>query len=77
VRILRRAASLVGGPSALSALLGVSRQQLARWMSDQAVPPLQIFLRAVDFMVLTDCTVLGPSAAAQRLSLELTSHLQR
>jgi len=73
VRILRRAAAIAGGTRALSRALGVDHDALFRWMQDRAVPPIRVFLRAVDLTVLNDCRVYGTTEAAHRLRHDLTS----
>jgi DNA-binding transcriptional regulator YdaS (Cro superfamily) len=77
VRVLCRAAAVVGGVAALASLLGIDANELRRWMNDEAVPPARTFLRAVDLTILNDCQILGRAGAAQRLSHELRSRLER
>jgi DNA-binding transcriptional regulator YiaG len=47
---LLRAASSVGSSHELAALLGVTHDQLRKWMRGEEVPPTEIFLRAVDLI---------------------------
>jgi hypothetical protein len=48
--VLRRAASLVGGPDVLAARLGTSEQHMKRWISGVADAPTFVFLGAVDII---------------------------
>jgi hypothetical protein len=48
--VLRRAASLVGGPEALAARLGTSPEHIKRWISGVAGAPTFVFLGAVDII---------------------------
>jgi hypothetical protein len=50
-RTLRKAAELVGGRAKLCRHLRVPMAELEKWIDDQAVPPIAIFLRAVDLVV--------------------------
>src|SRR3954468_11243238 len=75
VRVLRRAAALTGGTRALSRALRVDHDLFFRWMQDELVPPIRVFLRAIEIMVLNDCHVYGPAEAAHRLGRDLTSSL--
>jgi hypothetical protein len=77
VRVLRRAAAVVGRVAALASLLGIDANELRRWMNDEAVPPARTFLRAVELTILNDCQILRRAGAAQRLSHELSSRLER
>jgi hypothetical protein len=48
--VLRRAASLVGGPEALAAQLGTSAEHMERWIAGAAGAPTFVFLGAVDII---------------------------
>jgi len=50
-RTLRKAAELLGGQQALSKHLRVPSSELQKWLEDKDVPPLAIFLQAVDLVV--------------------------
>jgi hypothetical protein len=50
-RTLRKAAELVGGQARLSRHLRVPAAELQKWIDDKAVPPMGIFLRAVDLII--------------------------
>lgn len=68
VEVLRRAAEILGGKSALRALLRVPMPQLDLWMQGAARPPSYIFLRAID---LISAEPDSGSPAAVRRSIEL------
>jgi hypothetical protein len=51
-RTLHRACELLGGLDALSRHLNVSAPMLARWISGLEQPPLDVFLAAVDIVLL-------------------------
>jgi hypothetical protein len=51
-RTLHRACELLGGTQALSRHLGVPAATLSRWIGGVEEPPLQIFLKAVDVVLL-------------------------
>jgi hypothetical protein len=48
--VLRRAASLVGGPQVLAARLGTSPEDMKSWISGVAGAPTFVFLGAVDII---------------------------
>jgi hypothetical protein len=50
-RTLRKAAELIGGRAKLCRHLRVPMAKLEQWIDDKAVPPIAIFLRAVDVVV--------------------------
>ena len=54
-RTLKRAAEIVGGDAALATWLHVTPSHLALWLSGDEMPPVKVFLKAVD--VVTDNTV--------------------
>ena len=51
-RTLHRACELLGGRDALARHLGVPAAALERWIGDIETPPLEIFLAAVDVVLL-------------------------
>jgi len=51
-RTLQRACEVLGGPPALAAHLHVDVAELERWIDARGQPPLDIFLAAVDIVVL-------------------------
>lgn len=51
-RTLHRACELLGGLDALSAELGAPAASLTRWIGGVEQPPLDIFLAAVDIVLL-------------------------
>jgi hypothetical protein len=50
-RTLQKAAELIGGRAKLCRHLHVPAAELQKWIDDKAVPPIGIFLRAVDFII--------------------------
>lgn len=50
-RTLQKAAELVGGRAKLGRRLRVPADDLDKWIEDQAVPPIGVFLRAVDLIL--------------------------
>ena len=50
-KTLARATLIVGGVDALALELGVAPQALASWLRLERVPPMDVFLRAVDIVV--------------------------
>ena len=75
--ILRRAALIAGGARNLAELMGATPEDVIAWMHDERVPPLEVFMRAVDLTVLTDCKRVGADEALRLLRTRLTSSLQR
>jgi len=57
-RIFIKAAEILGGRAKLSRELQVPADALDAWIEDRAVPPLPIFLRAVD-IVMDELNVRG------------------
>ncbi len=51
-RTLHRACEVLGGMDATSRHFGVSPEALARWIGGAEDPPLEIFLKAVDVVLL-------------------------
>lgn len=51
-RTLQRACEIVGGPKALAQQLRVKQFDLERWIDAQALPPMDVFLAAVDLVLL-------------------------
>lgn len=52
VRVLLRAAELLGGTAELQSYLRVSQTQLERWLKGSETPPPEVFLRAVDLVLV-------------------------
>ena len=50
-RTLQKAAELMGGRSQLCRHLHVPMNDLQKWIDDKTVPPIGIFLRAVDLVI--------------------------
>lgn len=50
-RTLQKAAELVGGRARLCRRLRAPMSELQKWIDDKAVPPIGIFLRAVDLII--------------------------
>lgn len=50
-RTLQKAAELVGGRAKLGRVLRVPAKDLEAWIADEAKPPLNVFLRAVDLLI--------------------------
>lgn len=51
-RTLHRACELLGGLDALSKELGVPAASLTRWIGGIETPPMEVFLAAVDIVLL-------------------------
>lgn len=52
-RTLARAAELCGGVQALSKILGVPASDLSAWIAGTATAPIEIYLRALEFVART------------------------
>ena len=50
-RTLQKAAELIGGRSQLCRHLHVPMGDLQKWIDDEALPPIGVFLRAVDLVI--------------------------
>jgi hypothetical protein len=50
-RTLQKAAELIGGQKKLCRHLRVPMADLQAWIDDKSVPPMAIFLRAVDLVI--------------------------
>jgi hypothetical protein len=50
-RTLQKAAELIGGRARLCRHLHVPAAELQKWIGDKAVPPMGVFLRAVDLII--------------------------
>jgi hypothetical protein len=50
-KALQKSAELAGGRAKLCRQLRVPMADLERWIADKAVPPIAIFLRAVDLII--------------------------
>jgi hypothetical protein len=58
---VKRAAALVGGEGNLARVLATRPGVLARWIEGREVPPLQVFLKAVDLITEHEVSELvGP-----------------
>lgn len=66
-RTLRRASVIVGGTQALARRLGVPPLELKCWINGSIVPPVNMFLKAVDIVVGYEPA--PPSPAAKRLAV--------
>ena len=64
-RALRRAADILGGKAKLRAVLHVPMPSLEQWLDGTALPPMDVFLKAVDILSAPSGTVT-PAAAAAR-----------
>lgn len=53
MRTFARAAELCGGVQALARLLGVSVGELSAWIAGTAVAPVEVYLRALEFVART------------------------
>lgn len=51
-RTFQKASELVGGRAKLCRALRVPSAELDRWIADEAVPPIGVFLRAVDLIIV-------------------------
>jgi hypothetical protein len=58
VQALQRASAILGGFPQLRGHLKVSAVALALWMSGQAAPPTEVFLKVVDLIVERDVSDL-------------------
>ena len=50
-RTLQKAAELIGGGAELCRYLQVPEPDLKKWLEDRTIPPMGVFLRAVDFII--------------------------
>jgi hypothetical protein len=50
-RTFQKAAELIGGHAKLCRHLRVPEASLQRWIDDKEVPPVGIFLKAVDYII--------------------------
>jgi len=50
MRTLARALKDCGGETALARALGVATEDLARWLSGQAVLPVSVYFKALDLV---------------------------
>jgi len=50
-RTLQKAAELIGGRAKLCRHLSVPAAELEKWIQDKAVPPIGVFLKAVDLII--------------------------
>ena len=68
-RALRRAADILGGKDELRAALRVPMPRLEEWLQGVALPPMDIFLRAVDIISAPSGPAQPAAARARILSL--------
>ena len=69
-RALRRAAEILGGKDKLRAALHVPMPSLEQWLEGQALPPMDVFLKAVD--IISGPTGQAIPATAAKRSRVLT-----
>ena len=50
-RTLQKAAELIGGYARLASQLQIPADDLQKWVRDEAVPPIEVFLQAVDYIL--------------------------
>ena len=50
-RTLQKAAELAGGRAKLCRELRVPSDELQKWIDDKALPPIAVFLKAVDIVI--------------------------
>jgi hypothetical protein len=62
---LCRAAEILGGPSRLREILGVSAIALTVWMTGAEAPPTDVFLKAVDLIAERDLEALRTTKRKQ------------
>src|SRR5438874_2201830 len=67
-RALRRAADILGGKDELRAALRVPMPRLEEWLQGAALPPMDIFLKAVD-IISTPSGPVQPAAIVARSRL--------
>ena len=60
-RALRRAAEFLGGPDQLARVLRVPKDELDKWLTGDAKPPREVFLRVVD-IILDEASAAGEPA---------------
>ena len=61
-RTFVRAAEIVGGPYALATAIRVPMQTLESWFLGEAIPPTDLFLRAVEIVVANGLPSPPPAA---------------
>jgi hypothetical protein len=61
-RTLQKAIELIGGRAELCRYLQVPAAELQKWLEDKTMPPMGVFLRAVDFIISE--TAAPPSASS-------------
>ena len=50
LRVLRNAAELVGGETALAAALAVAPEKLRSWLAGEVVPPMAFYVAALELI---------------------------
>jgi hypothetical protein len=62
-RALQKAIELAGGRAGLCRRLRIKPSELEKWLADKAAPPLEVFLKTVDFLI-EETPVPGDDAGA-------------
>jgi hypothetical protein len=62
-RTLQKASELTGGHAKLCRELRVPLADLEKWIADKAVPPIGVFLRAVDLILYETPTPSGDTGS--------------
>jgi DNA-binding transcriptional regulator YdaS (Cro superfamily) len=70
VRVLRRAAELLGGSAALARRLGANRAGVEQWLRGEGDLPERVFLAAIDVIMEADAERMRRSAALRQASAE-------
>jgi hypothetical protein len=64
-RAVLRAAELLGGRDKLARALRVAKAEIDKWISGEAKPPREVFLRVVDLILDETTPASGPDAQEQ------------
>jgi len=59
IRTLKRAAEIVGGIDTLAVRLNVTSNDIAAWISGEATPPADLFLKAAEIITEYDLEQLA------------------
>ena len=62
-RAVLRAAELLGGREKLARILRVPKAEIDKWISGEAKPPREVFLRVVDLILDETSPASGPDDA--------------
>ena len=77
-RALRRAADILGGKDQLRAALHVPMTSLEQWLDGRAVPPMDVFLKAVDIISSPTASYTPPPASSRaRILANQSGELKR